>query len=281
MGHRKVIGQMTVGQEYEGRPIIELLREVLAVPNRQIKKVIATKGIRLNGRPVHSERKVKAGDVLEISLPGAEQVKLEPMPMELTIIYEDRWLLAVNKPSGINVHNTRPGQPPALVNGVAYFFQSKGQIITPRPVHRLDAEASGVVLFAKDASTQTRLTTDWTGDTVHKTYWALVEGTLEEAGEVRVPVRGKPAQTHYQPICHHQGYTEVSVNIHSGRTHQIRIHLAHIAHPILGDRRYNSDSGIRTGRLALHGEVLELMHPMTGEQLRLQAPVPRDEIFRL
>lgn len=278
MEERRIIGQMTVGKEDGGRPIIELLREVLALPKRQIKKAIATRGIRLNGRPVHSERRVKAGDYLEVSLPGQEQVKVEPVPMELAILYEDQWLLAVNKPVGINVHNTHPGQPPALANGVAHYFQAKGRAVTPRPVHRLDREASGVVLFAKDSAAQTRLTAAWTGETVRKTYWALVEGALATAGEVRTPIRGKAAHTVYRPLNQHDGYTELAINIYTGRTHQIRIHLAQVGHPLLGDRRYNPGSGFCTNRLALHGEELALVHPVTGEELRLVAPVPRDEI---
>jgi 23S rRNA pseudouridine1911/1915/1917 synthase len=185
--------------------------------------------------------------------------------------------LAVNKQTGLNVHNTRPGEPPALVNGVAHYFLEKKQIITPRPVHRIDRDTSGVVLFAKSAETQRKLTLNWGTGQVKKKYWALVEGKLAKEDVINTPLAGKKASTAFSPLKIHHSYTELSVEILTGRTHQIRRHLKLIGHPVLGDRIYNQDSRIAVGRLALHAWVLELYHPHTGGRLVLEAPVPKIE----
>ena len=281
MSKRKILGKLQVTEEMAGQKIIDLLRSELSVPNRQIRKIIATRGIRLNGRTVHSEQKVRAGDVIIIDLPQNEQVKVEPVRMDLRVIYEDKWLLALDKQAGIAVHNTRHGESPSLVNGVVYYFRSRGETLTPRPVHRLDREASGIVLFAKDAQTQTQLTEVWNTDQVKKHYWALAEGEVNDAGAVKTPIRGKDAVTFYEPMKLHTGFTELAVEIKTGRTHQIRIHLLDLGYPLVGDRKYNGRSGIKAPRLALHAETLEINHPMTKDKLRLFAQAPRGEFDEL
>lgn len=277
MGKKKEIAALTIHPGLTGKKIIEILREELKIPNRLIRKVILTKGLFLNNKPIHSESKVKTGDRILVKLPFNEQVKVEPVSMDLTVIYEDEWLLAVNKQTGLNVHNTRPGEPPALVNGVAHYFMEKKQIITPRPVHRIDRDTSGVVLFAKSAEIQRKLTRNWGTEQVKKKYWALVEGELAKEDVINTPLAGKKASTAFSPLEVHNSYTELSVEILTGRTHQIRKHLKLIGHPVLGDRIYNQDSRIAVGRLALHAWVLKLDHPQTGRRLVLEAPIPRME----
>ncbi|HHU51519.1 MAG TPA: RluA family pseudouridine synthase [Firmicutes bacterium] len=274
MGKKKQIAALTVHPELTGKKVITLLQEELKISNRQIRKVISTKGLFLNGRPIHSESKVKAGDRLIVKLPVNEEVKVEPVPMDLTVIYEDDWLLAVNKETGLNVHNTKPEEPPALVNGVAYYFLEQKKMIAPRPVHRIDRDTSGVVLFAKSAGIQKELSQQWGTERVKKKYWALVEGEVRKGEVIKVPLNGKKACTTFSPLKTHKGYTELNVEILTGRTHQIRKHLKLIGHPILGDRLYHPYSKITVGRLALHAWVLELVHPRTGDKLVLEAPIP-------
>lgn len=274
MGKKKQIAALTVRSGLAGKKVIALLQEELKISNRQIRKVISTKGLFLNGRPIHSESKVKAGDRLIVKLPVNEEVKVEPVPMDLAVIYEDDWLLAVNKRTGLNVHKTRPGEPPALVNGVASYFMEQKSMITPRPVHRIDRDTSGVVLFAKSAGIQKELSHKWGTEQVKKKYWALVEGELRKEDVINTPLDGKSAYTSFSPLKTHNGYTELSVEIRTGRTHQIRKHLKLIGHPVLGDGLYHAYSKITVGRLALHAWILELVHPRTGNRLVLEAPIP-------
>jgi 23S rRNA pseudouridine1911/1915/1917 synthase len=281
MSKRRILGQLQIAEGMAGQKIIDLLRNQLSLSNRQIRKIIATHGIRLNGRVVHSERKVRVGDTIFIDLPDKEQVKVEPVLMDLKVIYEDQWLLSLNKQAGIAVHNTRQGESPSLVNGVVHYFKARGETLTPRPIHRLDREASGIVLFAKDAQTQTRLTEVWNTDQVKKRYWALAEGRVEEAGVVQSMIRGRDAVTFYEPVKLYKGFTELAVEIKTGRTHQIRLHLLDSGHPLVGDRKYNHSSGIRAPRLALHAEVLEIIHPVTRDKLRLVVQAPREEFEHL
>ncbi len=280
MEKRKTIAEIKIAKDHPARPVIEILREELKLPNRQIKKIIATRGLIVGGRRVHSEYRVRPGQTLRVTLPEKEQVRVTAAAMDLDIIFEDQWLLAINKPAGINVHNTRADEPAALVNGVAAHFQSSGRHLTPRPVHRLDRDVSGIVLFAKDAQTQTILTGQWQTAAVRKTYWALAEGTPEGEGSIDLPVRGKPALTLYRLRRRYEGYSELAVEIITGRTHQIRFHLSRVGHPILGDGLYNRESEFRVNRLALHAERLEFPHPSTGALTILSAPVPDIQVKR-
>jgi|SRR5690554_38564 len=286
MGRKKEIAALQISSNLAGKKVIEVLKEELEIPNRQIKRVVYTKGLFLNRRPVHTERKVKIGDLLSVKLPVAEQLKVEPAPMRLSLIYEDEYLLAVNKPSGINVHNTRCDEEPALVNGIAHYLMEKKQVITPRPLHRIDRATSGLVLFAKSAAVQNKLTKQWGTNRVTKKYWALVEGAAENEGTIGIPLKGKKARTRFFPIQVHQGltssvFTELILEITTGRTHQIRKHLQLIGHPVLGDVLYNQNSRLNVGRLALHAFTLKLYHPKTGDPLSLKAPIPRADFSYL
>lgn len=279
MEKRKVIGEIKVLKEHKGKTVLELMRSELMLANRQIRRVISTRGIRLNGRSVHSEQRVREGDLIRVDLPEAEQVKVEPVCMELNVVFEDSSLLVLDKPPGINIHNTRPGETPALANGVAHYFRARGEIITPRPVHRLDRDASGIVVFAKSAEAQTVLTQRWDTDATQKLYWVLVEGPVETRMTIDAPILGKPALTLVEPLAIYRDVTELRVQIRTGRTNQIRVHLASIGHPVVGDRK--NPSSISSRRLALHAESLELLHPKTMEKVRFLSPAPREAFRRI
>lgn len=280
VNRRRLIGELRIDPSIAGKRIADILHESMALPNRQIKKVISTRGILLNGRPAHSERLVRSGDHLQVYLPAKEQVKVQAVSMELKVLFEDPWLLVLDKPPGINVHNTRPGEPPALVNGVAHYFQSKGETVTPRPVHRLDRNASGVVLFAKSAEVQTVLTEKWDSDVTRKIYWVLAEGAIDEKKVVETAILGKPAKTIIEPVANYGSFTELRVEIFTGRTHQIRLHLASLGHPVVGDRGSTLSKQIGR-RLALHAEMLELVHPVTAERICFVSPPPREAFERI
>lgn len=279
MGRKKTIGQLIIAKSMQGKRVLDILQQELSLSNRQIRKVIRTKGLFINGRLVHSNYNVKTGEELRVKLPIKEQIKIEIYPMELSIIYEDPWLLGINKPAGINVHNTRPQETPALVSGVAYYLHNKKECITPRPIHRLDKDTSGIVLFAKSANIQSKLSADWNSQLVTKEYWALVEGTIYKQGIIDLPVKNKPALTKYYPKKQYNGFTEVNIKLMTGRTHQIRKHFKAIGHPVLGDKIYNAHSCFSLPRLALHAIKLKFTHPVTNKEMQLQTESPRENLI--
>lgn len=269
---RKILAEFTVTPALAGKTGAAALKEELKLSARQRQKVIRTGGLKVDGRVIHSNSRLKEGQLVQVSLPAEEQVKVKARPLPLEIIYEDDALLVVNKPAGVIVHHVKPNQNQvSLVEGAAYYLQQQGRVITPRPVHRLDRGTSGIVVFAKSAQIQQLLAEAW--PEVTKIYLARVHGTVKQGGEITTPIKGKPARTKYTPIAAADGTTTLEVQIFTGRTHQIRIHLAQLGHPVVGDYLYNKkdDQSCRQ-RLALHCWKLCLNHPVTGESLQLIAP---------
>ena len=267
---KKTLAKVTITPELAGWTIAAILKDELHLSARQRQKVVRTRGIRLDGKQVHSLVKVKVGQVLEVLLPEVEQVKVPARPMDLDVLYEDEYLLVVNKPAGMTVHNVQPDGSASLAEGVAYYFQQHGRVITPRPVHRLDKDASGVVIFAKSAQIQEQLTKAWPD--AEKIYWVQVHGELTENGEITAPVKGKPARTKYTPLETHEGVTTLEVRLYTGRTHQIRIHLSQIGHPVVGDPLYGYGEN---QPLALHCRQITIIHPAFNQPIQFAAPLPK------
>ncbi len=281
MGSKKTVASLVITEKQQAMPVITVLKEELKLGNRQIQKIIRTKGLFLDERAVHSKTKVKAGQYLKVLLPVQEQIRVTPTPIQLEVLFEDPWLLAVNKPAGLVVHHTKSKSAPSLIGGVADYFISKDLYITPRPVHRLDRDTSGVVLFAKSSAVQTELSTLWHTDKIIKEYWALVEGAVTSNGEISTAIRGKSARTTYFPLNQYAGVSELRVAIQTGRTHQIRVHLSSINYPIVGDALYNKKSHLAARRLALHASSLTILHPKSREQLTITSPHPRSQFTEL
>jgi RluA family pseudouridine synthase len=267
---KKTLAKVTIPPELAGWTVAAVLKDELRLSARQRQKVVRTRGIRLDGKPVHSLVKVKVGQVLEVLLPEAEQVKVPARPLSLDVIYEDEYLLVVNKPAGVAVHNVRPGGYVSLVEGAAYYFQQHGRTITPRPVHRLDKDASGVVIFAKSAQVQDQLTKTW--PEAEKIYWVQVHGRITDRGVITSPVKGKPAATEYTPLETGEDVTTLQVRLHTGRTHQIRIHLSQIGHPVVGDPLYGYGEN---QPLALHCRQITIIHPAFNQPIQFAAPLPK------
>lgn len=270
MEKKKTLAKVTIPPELAGWTVAAVLKDELRLSARQRQKVVRTRGIRLDGKPVHSLVKVKVGQVLEVLLPEAEQVKVPARPLSLDVIYEDEYLLVVNKPAGVAVHNVRPGGYVSLVEGAAYYFQQHGRTITPRPVHRLDRDASGVVIFAKSAQVQDQLTKTW--PEAEKIYWVQVHGRITDRGVITSPVKGKPAATEYTPLETGEDVTTLQVRLHTGRTHQIRIHLSQIGHPVVGDPLYGYGEN---QPLALHCRQITIIHPAFNQPIQFAAPLPK------
>lgn len=276
MRSKVILAEQEVDPHCAGMELGVYARQHLGISNRRLQKAVRTRGLRLNGRPAHSKRKLRPGDRVQVALPAKEQVKIPVAdPKNLKVLYEDPWLLAVDKPAGLPSYSLQDARGAA--NQVAGHFLAQGLQLTPRPLHRLDTPASGVLVFAKDAETQTALTALWNEGQVQRRYYAICQGRLETAQEIKERLDGQEALTKVKPLSIHPHCTELRAELITGRTHQIRRHLAALGHPLLGDRRYGT--AVEAGpRLALHACEVSFPHPhKKGEHVKICSPVPQAE----
>lgn len=266
-----------------------------------IQKLISSGKAWVNGVIRKGNYKLKAGDVIEIEVPEPEKAAVLPENIPLDILYEDQDIIVINKPRGMVVHPAPSVYSGTLVNALMYHCQDLSGIngeIRPGIVHRLDKDTSGVMVAAKNDVAHLNLAKQIQEKTAFRIYQALVWGNIkEEAGIVhgdigRHPVdrkkmaivqeNGKPATTHFRVLERYGACTLVECKLETGRTHQIRVHMDYIGHPLLGDPKYGTD---RKGRVrgnfaikgqALHSMSLELTHPATGKRMKFQAPMPED-----
>lgn len=251
------------------------------------------------GRPLAKSDEVRAGDVIEFSLPETRPAELKPVAIPLEILFEDGHLLALNKPAGMVVHpGVGTGEDTlvhALLAHCAGGLSGIGGVARPGIVHRLDKETSGVLLVAKTDAAHRALADQFASRTLHKEYLALVSGAPKAARGVveraisRHPVHrhrmttgegGRPARTDWERVeVFGRSAALLRCRIHTGRTHQIRVHLRSIGHPLLGDATYGwkADPSLpKPPRVMLHAERIAFAHPVTGQPLDLHAPLPAD-----
>ncbi|TVX95511.1 RluA family pseudouridine synthase [Cohnella terricola] len=210
--------------------------------------------------------------------------------MELNILYEDEFTLVVNKPAGIEVHPSEKGQRKTLAHAVAAYYEMTGKDLRVRHVHRIDKDTTGPVLYAKNEFAHYQYDKGMREKSIGRVYLALVEGNVEgDKGRIDKPIgqdrhhstrrrvseTGDPAVTHYEVVERFADHTLVRLHLETGRTHQIRVHMAAINHPLAGDGLYGGKRGI-IARQALHGERLIWHHPWTGEKQSAVAPLPDD-----
>ena len=279
-----------VTKEHEGLTLEEYLKTILQYSGRKIQKLTRQKGIFLNGKKVFLQRKVKSQDVLRVLMAQDMTYGVEPEEGSIEILYEDDYMLVLNKPAYQLVHPTGQTTKGTLANYLAYYLQQQGVITTIRPVHRLDRETSGCVIFAKDDRSQFILEQQLKDRTLKRVYWALVKGIVHPpSATIDVPIgfhptmanrravreKGDPAITHYHTLHNFSETSLVELRLDTGRTHQIRVHLAHIGYPLLGDGMY----GIRTSwltRQALHASSVSFNHIKDQHEITIQAPLPPD-----
>jgi len=277
-----------IAEEHQGLTVEVYLKQVQKYSGRKIQKLTRQKGILLNKKPVFLQKKVKMGDVLRILSLEDLSYGVEPESGPVEILYEDSYLIVLNKPSGLLVHPSSQTSRGTLSNYLAYYYQQQGAICTVRPIHRLDRETSGCVVFAKDSHTQALLDNFMKEGSLKRTYQAVVQGILDPpAGTISAPIgphptmpnrravdpKGDQAITHYKTV---QTFTEASLlelTLATGRTHQIRVHFAHVGHPIIGDRMYGKSSALITGQ-ALHASSLHFSHPVEQREIEVKAPFP-------
>ncbi len=292
-----------------GRRLDQFLSETnLKLSRSQAKNLIQRHLVFLNQKPAKPSAHVKTGDVLSGTLPEPEPLSLKPEPLPLTILYEDPSIIVIDKPAGMVVHPAYGNPSGTLVNALLYHCKDLAGIngvLRPGIVHRLDKDTSGVMVVAKDDEAYHHLVKQFKNRTVKKVYWAIVygrvgrgEGLIDSdigrhpSERKRMSTRtrkGRPAITLWKKVEEFDGATLLEIFPQTGRTHQIRVHLSSIGHPILGDPLYGRkgrpgaihDPVLREcvkklNRQALHAQRLEFTHPRTRETVRFASPMPRD-----
>ncbi|MCR8644889.1 RluA family pseudouridine synthase [Paenibacillus sp. N1-5-1-14] len=301
--------QYAVPPEEEGFLLKTILQKRLGVSRKLLSRVKLTeKGIMLNGERVYISVKVAAGDLVEVRMELEESEDIMPQEMPLDIIFEDDELLILAKKAGMIVHPTQGHYVNTIANGVVHYWREKGETVRFRPIHRLDQETSGVLAIAKNAFVHQQISEQMIAHVVQKEYLALVHGVVEQdEGTIDAPIDRNPDEPHiriviesgYRAVTHYkveQRYaimTLVRLRLETGRTHQIRVHMKYIGHPLLGDKMYgpeelSTDSGQAESlnticpnstiieRQALHAARLGFVHPRTREWIQFDAPLPED-----
>lgn len=262
----------------------------------QVKKHIENGFVKVQGKQPEAHYKVKTGDVIQVEWVEREidEARAEDIPLE--ILYEDQEILFLNKPPGMVVHPAHGNPDHTLVNALLFHFKHLSKVgggIRPGIVHRLDKDTSGVMVIAKTEKAHASLGKQFKNHTIKKIYYAMVKGVVQHnEGICQEPVGraflnrkkimikpsgGKDAETYFTVKKRYDKGTWVEVHPKTGRTHQIRVHMAHLGHPILGDELYGIPcAGIQ--RQALHAYSLTVSHPTTGKTLSFQAPLPPDMI---
>ena len=266
-----------------GMKVSSVLRERLDISARLLIKLKNNNKILVNGESVFSSYQVKENDHIEAVISFEEDDDILPEEMDLDIPYEDEYILAINKPAGIVVHPSSYHPNNTLANGVKYYLNTKRKI---RPINRLDRDTSGIVLFAKNEYIQEY----FTKIKPYKEYLAIIEGHIQpECGTIDAPIArkegsimerevnesGQYAITHYKTIKEFSDYSLLRVNIETGRTHQIRVHLSFKGNSILGDTLYGKRTNL-ISRQSLHAHKLIFVHPITQKEITIIAPLPDD-----
>lgn len=273
-----------------GRRIRYILSGSLGLSRALIQRLRDNNRVRLNGQSVFLTEYAQAGDLLSIDLMFDEESFITPERMDLTIIAEDEDFLVINKPPGILVHPVGRHQSGTLANGVLYHWQREGIMSKFRPIHRLDRDTSGLVLIGKNQFAHQSLARQLDARTIYREYLALVEGTFSASqGSINLPIARKPgsiiercvsplgqeAVTHYTVLKQWDSLSLLKLNLETGRTHQIRVHLSHLGHPLLGDTLYGGDDAL-IKRQALHSHIFGFKHPRTGLPVQFQAELAPD-----
>lgn len=290
-----------VGPDEKSARLDQYLASVfpVSVSRSHLKKLIDAGNILVNGKPAKPHHKVKPGEKIEVSLEEPVSSKPEAEDIALEILYEDDDIMVINKQPGITVHPGAGTQSGTIVNALLSHCRKLSDVNAARPgiVHRLDKETSGVMVVAKNNASHMELARQFQDRTVKKNYLALVKGVVElDNGVVDLPIGRHPsnrqkmavrhdsarnAVTEYKVIKRFDGFTLVMLNLKTGRTHQIRVHMAYIGHPVLGDEKYGSrvsalKGGTGLSRQALHAYYLKLRHPTSGKEMEFTADLPDD-----
>lgn len=290
---RRII-EYEVTKESDGTPVKEILHRHFGLSARQVSRLkFQADGILVDGEKVTVRHILQEGERLSLCLEAAAKGSDHLMPTEgvLDIRYEDEDMLLINKPSGVVVHPSHGHFNDSLANVVVFHYQTQGQHLVVRPVGRLDKDTSGLILIAKHAAAAACFDRQRREGDLSRIYLALVEGCPEAvSGRIDAPLGrvdgslilrqvsadGDSALTDYEVLQPGPHFSLVRLKLHTGRTHQIRVHMAYLGHPLLGDPLYGTEGSFGMKRTALHSWQICCRHPLTGAALDFTCPMPQD-----
>lgn len=285
--------ELEITQNNVGARVDTLLRKHLLLSGTVIRRMKWLEdGILVDGKRVNTRFVPQMGQVLSVRLTDPERTSgVVPTPGELDIIYEDEDLVVLNKAAGVSVHPGPGHYDDTLGNFLVHYYNQNDQQADFHPVHRLDRGTSGLLVAAKHPHAQERLKQQLHTPDFVRIYLAVCEGVPKPpVGEIDAPIGpmpgslmaqlvrsdGKPARTHYETLCSCGERSMLRLELETGRTHQIRVHMAHIGHPLTGDFLYGTEDHRLISRTALHSHILRFLHPVTGQQMKFEQPLPAD-----
>ena len=261
-----------------------------------IQKLLKSGLVLVDGKPVKASYQVEEGEVISLDIPEAVEPEIEPEDMDLDILYEDKDVILINKPKGMVVHPAAGHYSHTLVNGLMYHCKDQlsgiNGVMRPGIVHRIDMDTTGVIIACKNDMAHNSIAAQLKEHSITRRYQAIVHGVLkDDTGTIDAPIgrhptdrkkmsinynHGKNAVTHYKVLKRFRQYTHVECRLETGRTHQIRVHMASIGHPLLGDVVYGPGKCPIVGLegQTLHAGILGFIHPRTGEYMEFTAPLP-------
>lgn len=287
--------ELTAATEHAGVRLDAFLSADGALTRSQAARLIAEGRVRVNGKPAAKSARLSGGETVTVDVPQLRETALPPQDIPLDVVYEDDDVIVVNKPTGLVVHPA-PGHPDGtLVNALLHHcgdsLSGIGGEKRPGIVHRIDRDTSGLLIVAKNDFAHQSLSAQLADRSLSRVYEAVVHGGFRaDSGTVNAPIGRHPvdrkrmavteknsrhAVTHWEVIERYAGFTHIRCKLETGRTHQIRVHMAHIGHPLLGDMVYGAgkpEKGLE-GQ-CLHARTLKFIHPRTGEHMELTSPLP-------
>ena len=288
--------KIIINEEQQGKRIDGVISAYTTELSRNtVQRLIEEEQIKVNGNKIKPSYKTNLNDEIDINIPKAKEIDLKPQNIPLEVLYEDNDIIVINKPKGMVVHPANGNPDGTLVNAIMAKCKDSlsgiGGEIRPGIVHRLDKDTSGVIIVAKNDKAHIKLSEDLKNHKIKKTYIALVRGIIKEnEATINMPIgrskqdrkkmavdkNGKEAITHFKVLKrYNEKYTLLEINIETGRTHQIRVHLSHIGYPIIGDDTYSNGKN-EWGVIGqcLHAKSLKFEHPITGKEMLIEADLP-------
>ena len=286
--------ELTAATEHAGVRLDAFLSADGALTRSQAARLIAEGRVRVNGKPAAKSARLSGGETVTVDVPQLRETALPPQDIPLDVVYEDDDVIVVNKPTGLVVHPA-PGHPDgtlvtAMLHHCGDSLSGIGGEKRPGIVHRIDRDTSGLIIAAKNDAAHLALSAQLKDHSLSRTYECLVTGNMkQDSGTVDAPIgrssadrkkmavvpTGRRAVTHWEVVARYPGVTHLRCRLETGRTHQIRVHMAYIGHPILGDTVYGAKKPVPglTGQ-CLHATGLRFIHPRTGEPVELHCPLP-------
>lgn len=283
--------EYTVSPEYDGENVKTVLKQHFKMSSALIKELKKYEdGIRVNGEHKRVVDTLCGNDLLRVTLRETASENIIPKKLPLDIVYEDEDVLVINKPPHMPVHPSMGNYENTVANGVMYYFKNRGEERVFRAVNRLDKDTSGLMAIAKNAYIHARLGEEIQSGGLKRKYMCIVCGDITEDGTVDAPIKraegsvinrivasdGQRAVTHYRVLERYGSYTKLLMELETGRTHQIRVHMSYIGHPLAGDWLYGTEDKENIPRQMLHSCYLRFVHPVTGEKMEFKSETAGD-----